>query len=152
VNLYGEGAREGDAQRISAYADELELSGMVKIHAPVYDEAKIAALAQADLFLLPSHHEGMPLSILEGMAAGLPVVATRVGGIVDQVVEGQTGFLVPPEAPDDLARAMEGLIEDRDLRLRQGMAGRERACQHFDIQIKAKALLAFFEAVLTRRN
>ncbi len=148
IDLYGEGFQPGDVEDIQARANSLGLSNQVRIHPPVYGEAKLDAFAQADIFLLPSHNEGMPISIIEAMAAGLPVVATSVGGIVDQVLDGQTGFRVQPEDPDGLCSALEKLVCDRELRLRQGNAGRESARQRFDVQARAGALEVFFEGIL----
>jgi len=91
---------------------------------------KVAALLrQASCLVLPSHTEAFPNAILEAMAFGLPVVATRVGGVVDLVVDGQTGLLVPPRSPMALSDALRTMLHDPDLRRRMGMAGRERAEQ-----------------------
>lgn len=84
-------------------------------------------LAAADLVMLTSFKEGVPLSLLEGMAAGLPVVATRVGGIPEVVDEGRTGLLAPPGDDAALAEAVLRLAADPALRERMGRAGRERA-------------------------
>jgi glycosyltransferase involved in cell wall biosynthesis len=86
-----------------------------------------------DLFVQPSLHEGMPNTVLEAMAAGLPVVATAVGGTPEVVVHGVTGLLVPPKHPDALSKAISALLEDRDLGRRMGRAGRERVVEHFSV-------------------
>lgn len=86
-----------------------------------------AAYASADIFVLPSPTETLGLVALEAMAAGLPVVALRQGGIPDLVADGETGLLVAPEAPEDLVRHLRALAEDPLLRLRLGAAGRRRA-------------------------
>ena len=74
-----------------------------------------ALLADADAFVLSSRSEGLPVSILEAMAAELPVVASRVGGVPELVVDGENGFLVPPGDPRELAAALERLVDDPDL-------------------------------------
>jgi glycosyltransferase involved in cell wall biosynthesis len=89
------------------------------------------AYAEGDIFCLPSWWEAMPLSLLEAMAASLPVVATAVGDIGRVVVEGTTGFVVAPRRPNDLANAIEPLLRDRELRVRLGAAGRGRVEQVF---------------------
>ncbi len=91
-----------------------------------------ALLAAADIFTLPSHFEGLPMSIIEAMLTGLPVVATDIRGPREQVVDGETGFLVPPATVDPLAAALERLVLDAGLRARMGAAGRARALAHFD--------------------
>jgi glycosyltransferase involved in cell wall biosynthesis/uncharacterized membrane protein len=90
-------------------------------------------LAAADLFVLSSRSEGLPISVLEAMAAGLPVVATNVGGVSELVVDGETGFLVPPADPRALAEALERLLRDPELRHRFGAAARRRAKRRFDV-------------------
>ena len=80
-----------------------------------------------DLFVLPSLYEGMPLSILEAMGAGLPVIATAVDGTPEVVEDGETGLLVPPADPAALARAVVRLLDDRALAVRLGQNGRARA-------------------------
>lgn len=100
-------------------------------------------LAQADIFCLPSRWEGMPGSVMEAMVAGLPVVGTQVNGIADLVVDGETGLLVPPEDPEALAGALQGLLEDPEQRRRMGEGGRERIAEHFtlDGMLRAKEKL-----------
>ena len=91
-----------------------------------------ALLAAADIFALPSHFEGLPMSIIEAMLTGLPVVATTIRGPREQVVDGQTGFLVPPGAVAPLAQALNRLAADPALRAAMGAAGRARALDRYD--------------------
>ncbi len=95
-----------------------------------HDVARL--LAAADVFALPSHFEGLPMSIIEAMLTGLPVVATDIRGPREQVVDGGTGFLVPPMAVQPLAEALSRLAADAALRARLGGAGRARALERFD--------------------
>jgi glycosyltransferase involved in cell wall biosynthesis len=89
-------------------------------------------LAAADIFALPSHFEGLPMSVIEAMLAGLPVVATDIRGPREQVVDGQTGLLVPACTVAPLATALLRLANDPSLRQRMGAAGRERAVALYD--------------------
>jgi glycosyltransferase involved in cell wall biosynthesis len=95
-----------------------------------HDVARI--LAAADVFCLPSHFEGLPMSVIEAMLTGLPVVATDIRGPREQVVEGGTGLLVPPMQAAPLAAALARLAADPALRARMGAAGRARALERFD--------------------
>ena len=97
-----------------------------------YRQDVAALLAAADIFCLPSHFEGLPMSIIEAMLSGLPVVATDIRGPREQVVEGGTGFLVPPGDVAALAGALRALVADPLLRARMGEAGRQRALARFD--------------------
>ncbi len=97
-----------------------------------YREDIAAILAAADIFALPSHFEGLPMSVIEAMMCGLPVVATDIRGPCEQVIDGQTGFLVPPMRVPELAMALQKLATDAPMRARMGIASRERALDHYD--------------------
>lgn len=84
-------------------------------------------LAAADIFALPSHFEGLPMSVIEAMLCGLPVVSTAIRGPREQVVDGVTGLLVPPRQVAPLSRALQSLVADPAARRRMGEAGRARA-------------------------
>ena len=90
-------------------------------------------LAAADIFVLASAFEGLPVSIMEAMSVGLPVVATSVGGVPEAVVEGQTGLMVPAHDAAALAQALLSVTRDADLRQRLGQASLERS-EMFDIR------------------
>ena len=109
-------------------------------------------LAEADIFVLSSTSEGLPLSVIEAMAAGLPVVATAVGGVPELVVDGETGLLVPPRDAEALAQALDRLVRDRELRGRLGDAGRRRAEELFDLPPFRRAHLALYRSLLAERG
>ena len=90
---------------------------------PLYERAAVVAV--------PSHREGFGVACAEAMAAGRPVVASAVGGLLDLVVDGETGLLVPPRNVGALRAALERLLGDAELRARMGAAGRERIREHF---------------------
>src|SRR5688572_33109339 len=103
-----------------------------------------AAYADADVFCLPSWWEAMPLSVLEAMAAGLPVVATDVGDVGRAVADGVTGYVVPRQDPEKLAAALEPLLTDPQLRRRMGASGRERVVGMFSSEVTARAVSALY--------
>jgi glycosyltransferase involved in cell wall biosynthesis len=105
-------------------------------------------LAGAEIFLLSSRKEGLPRTVIEAMLAGLPVVATRVGGLPELVEDSITGFLVPPGDPEALASVLQKLIEDPDLRRTMGEAGRKKALLEFTLDRMLKETLRVYEEVL----
>jgi glycosyltransferase involved in cell wall biosynthesis len=107
-------------------------------------------LARADLFVLPSRFEGLPTALIEAMAAGRPIVATSVGGNAEVVVEGETGWIVPPERPHALARAITEAL-DSDLGA-MGRNARQRAMQHFTADTMATAYAGLYEGIIERRR
>ena len=98
-----------------------------------------------DVAALSSDFEGSPISILEYMEAGKPVVATRVGGVPDQVVDGETGILVAPQNPEALAAAIAGLLNDRSRAEAMGRAGRERRRAEFSIEATTRRVEELYE-------
>jgi glycosyltransferase involved in cell wall biosynthesis len=107
-------------------------------------------LADADVFVLSSRSEGAPLSLLEAMAAGLPVVASAVGGTPEIVDDGTTGLLVPPGDPGALARALESLLTDPERRARMGTAGWERVQARFGLAQLRRAHVELYARELER--
>jgi len=104
-----------------------------------------AEFAAADVFCLPSWWEAMPLSVLEAMAAGLPVVATDVGDVSRAVADGVTGHVVPVRDPEKLADALEPLLTDPKLRRRMGEAGRARVAELFSSEVTATKVSALYD-------
>jgi len=98
-----------------------------------YQEEVAPFYAAFDALVLPSGNEGTPVSAIEALAAGRPVVATRVGGVPDVVRDGEDGFLVEAGATDDLADRLERLARDPKLRERMGAAGRERVLPRYAV-------------------
>lgn len=115
--------------RLQAHADGLGVADQV--HLPGHRSDARMLLDAADVFVLPSRHEGMPLVLLEAMDAGLPVVATRVIGSEEVVVDGETGLLVRPRDAAALQEALGCLLAEPDLRRRYGLAGRARYLRCF---------------------
>jgi N,N'-diacetylbacillosaminyl-diphospho-undecaprenol alpha-1,3-N-acetylgalactosaminyltransferase len=121
--------------------------------APGWQNDVLPWLAITDVFVLPSYYrEGIPVTVLEAMAMGLPVVATDVPGCREAVVAGETGFLVPPRNVDELVQAIRKLVEDPALRRRMGQAGRARAVQHFAVERIVEQYLELYTEVLEHRG
>jgi glycosyltransferase involved in cell wall biosynthesis len=109
-------------------------------------------LASSAVFALSSRSEAFPVSILEAMAAGLPVVATRVGGVPELVIEGETGLLVRPADPSALAAALQCLLDEPELRARLGAAGRARVERHFALDTFLQSHLDLYRRALAARG
>lgn len=134
--FYGEGEEERFRQRCR----EKNLDGHVMFKGWIDGKEKEIAYIDGDIFVLPSYNEGLPMGILEAMSYGLPVVATRVGGIPDAVKEGVNGFLITPGDVQALAACLEKLIVNPNLRREMGRVGRELATTHFEVSIVTEAL------------
>jgi glycosyltransferase involved in cell wall biosynthesis len=138
LHLAGDGPIMPDLQRV---ADELGLGDRAVFLGQTRNVA--AAMAGASLFVLSSLTEGVSLALLEAMAMGLPVVATRVGGNVEVIADGETGLLVPPQSPEALAAALLKVYRQPELARMMGEAGRRRVEADFD----AKRMVARYEAL-----
>ena len=132
--VIGERLKSDHAQSIDALIDSVQQEPVLskRIQFLGYRRDVPTLLRAADIFTLPSHREGMPRSIIEAMLSGLPVVATDIRGSREEVVDGQTGWLVPLGDVPALARALQRLAADADLRKTYGRASRERAAALFD--------------------
>jgi glycosyltransferase involved in cell wall biosynthesis len=106
-------------------------------------------LRGADIFIQPSHYEAFGISVIEAMATGLPVIATRVGGMIDYLVDGVNAVLCEPLAPDDLASQIRRLLDDAPLRKRLGKDARETvACDFNEAVIFERLTTLFTETAL----
>lgn len=105
-------------------------------------------LAGSDIFILSSKWEGFPYAIIEAMMAGLPVVATRVGGVEEMVENRKTGYLVPANDPLALTKAIQRLLEEPELRKKMGQAGREKALRTFTLDRMLTQTQKVYEEVL----
>ncbi|MCW2819933.1 MAG: glycosyl transferase group 1, partial [Marmoricola sp.] len=143
VLVVGEGHLHG---KLVAQAASLGVGHRVRLLGHRPDARQL--LDAADVFVLPSAHEGMPLAALEAMEASLPVVATRITGSEEVVVDGETGYLVPPKDPAALTRALADLLDAPARRHRMGRAGRARYLAGYTRQRMAEDTLAVYSRVL----
>jgi glycosyltransferase involved in cell wall biosynthesis len=124
---------EGDADAVRRRAAELGVAGRVELPGWIGPEQRAHELRRAQIFCLPSHAEGLPMALLEAMAAGKAVVASSVGGMPEAITDGDNGLLVPPHASPALAAALAGLLGDAALRRRIGRRARETVEQHYSL-------------------
>lgn len=134
VDLVGDSIDHQEFEEIIQQINVKKITNNINLWEAEFGHKKLERLKIADIFVLPSHHEGMPMTIIEAMSAGLPIVATSVGGIPDIVVNGKNGFLVPPNSPEKLSEAIKVLIQTPSLRFQMGRDNREKAKLSFDIE------------------
>ncbi|MCC6457174.1 MAG: glycosyltransferase family 4 protein [Caldilineaceae bacterium] len=137
-------------QQVQAQAEAAGLAHNVRFTGIREDVTSI--MAAADLFVLTSDTEGIPATILEAGAQGLPVVATKVGGIPECVIENETGLLVDPEAEAELASSILKLLHNPALRLAMGARAAQWVRANFEIEKIAQQYLAFYEQVIAYRR
>ncbi len=124
----------GEGELRPSLEKQIERLGLTdSVHLAGFVDDVLERMWEFDLFVLSSYLEGLGTSILDAMALGLPVVATRTGGIVDAVDHGVTGLLVPPRSPEEMATALLTMEKNVERRREMGHAGRERVAD-FDVQ------------------
>jgi colanic acid/amylovoran biosynthesis glycosyltransferase len=132
---------DGELQsRIQKDIQRLGLERNVELLGFQTHDKVVDLLNQADVLVLPSLSEGIPVAVMEGMASSLPVVATAVTGVPELVQEGVTGFLVPSRDSQALSHAIAALARSPELRLSMGKAGREKVVREFNLQNSAAEL------------
>jgi sugar transferase (PEP-CTERM/EpsH1 system associated) len=147
VVIVGDGA---ERVRLETLSNELGLAERVRF-AGQQDDVR-PWLAALDVFALTSDWEGMPNAVLEAMAAGLPVIATAVGGTPEVVVDDVTGLLIPPRDPGTLVQAIRHLSRDPDLRRNMGQAGQRRVEQYFSIEETVRKTEALYTTLLQEKG
>jgi glycosyltransferase involved in cell wall biosynthesis len=108
--------------------------------------------ADLDVVALTSRNEGTPVSLIEGMAAGVPVVSTTVGGVPDVVADGVCGYLVPPGDAAELARAIVALLRDQEKARTMGRAGRESVRDRFGVERLISDIEWLYVQLLTEKG
>jgi glycosyltransferase involved in cell wall biosynthesis len=147
--LAGEGAASSSAR---AWAVDSGLADRVHFLGWVDEQEKTAAFTAADLFVLPSHVEGLPNALIEAMACGLPVITTPVGVIPDVIAHGENGILVPPKNPAALRAALEALLDSPAERERLGRAAYATAAMRFGLEDAVRGLSHALQSVVTLRT
>ena len=145
IHCYGRPAFETTQEMIEVAFNEARAKGVnAQWLGPIYDDAKWAALADADIFVFPSWHEAMPLAVLEAMAVGLPIVATNVGAVADALDGIQGGRLVEPKQPAALAGALKEMMSKPAELDAMGHFNRQRYLREFTREAYANRWSAFF--------
>lgn len=145
--LAGTGSRE-DMQQIRELARRHGVEGFLRFPGWVWEKEKQRLLENAALFFLPSYTEGLPMSVLEAMAHGLPVVSTTVGGIPQLVEQGKTGFLLEPGDTEGFARAILTLLQDPRKRREMGRAGLARVQEEYTLDRHIRRLRLVYAHVM----
>lgn len=127
-------AGDGELSQVHRLAEELGIHEFVELLGWTTGPAKQSLLAESTVFVLPSYAEGLPMGLLEAMAAELPVVATRIGAVPEVVQDGVDGFLVDPGDINALAHAIERLLADTDLRKQLATAANKKIVAHYSAE------------------
>ncbi len=146
--LLAAGRDEGIGAGLRRQAEQLGIAGNIRWLGELTPEAVPGLLAAGDIALLASREEGFPNAAVEGMAAGLPVVVSDVGGASETVEAERSGLVVPPEQPEALAAALLALSRDPERRARMGAAGQARARALFSVERCVADYEALYERVL----
>ena len=133
----------GDGPSLASLREQAAAIGItdrVVFHGSMNEDSVRKRLAEADVFIMTSFPEGVPVVLMEALAAGVPAVATRIAGIPELIEDGVTGLLVPPAEPTATAQAVRRLLEDPDLRNRIATAGREKVEREFNLETECERL------------
>jgi colanic acid/amylovoran biosynthesis glycosyltransferase len=149
-HLIGDGPGRDE---ILAQVASAGLEDAIVQHGALARPSVVRILAESDVVVQPSvptrrgSREGIPVSLMEGMACGLPAVASRISGIPELIDDGVNGFLLPPRDPMALAASLEQLAKDPELRRRMGRSARQKILEEFDLARNAASLIAMIRAV-----
>jgi colanic acid/amylovoran biosynthesis glycosyltransferase len=139
--LVGDGP---EADRLRALAGQLGISDRVRFAGRLSEPETLSEIAKADILVLPSFMEGLPIVLMEAMAMGTAVIASRVGGIPELVDDGESGLLFTPSNWDELASCIRRLVDDDGLREKLVQRGRAKVVAEFDIGRSAAQLRDLF--------
>jgi glycosyltransferase involved in cell wall biosynthesis len=141
LTVVGDGPHRKD---LAGRAASMGLGNHVEFVGAKSQSEVVDLLAKADVFVLPSYAEGVPVVVMEALGSGIPVVASFVGGMAELVEDDHTGFLVRPGDPEQLADRIGRLVADPELRARLGANGRNRVATEFDADLEAARLGTLF--------
>ncbi len=148
IDVYLEIGGDGDVDNLNRMIQGLGLSNQVKYLGWIGTKDKERLFGRVDAYVLPSYAEGMPMSVLEAMAYGLPVVSTKVGGVPDLVCDEKTGFLIVPGDKVSLSKSIKRLVMEPDLIRRFGEKGREKAIECHQLESMMKRLMQLYQDLI----
>ncbi len=151
LDVVGEGPLRKDLEKLCV---ELNVSTAVKFHGALANDKVLVLLQESDIYVQPGiiasdgSREGQGIAVAEAQATGLPVVASRVGGIPEIVVEGESAYLVTPKDVSELVCQISLLVRDPELRERMGAAGQDFVAQSLDQKVLANRWIAIYNDVI----
>jgi glycosyltransferase involved in cell wall biosynthesis len=116
----------------------------------VFDSRKFTFFRNADIFIYPSHHECMPIAVIEAMASAIAIVANRVGGLPDLIIDGENGILVDSGRPDQMASAILGLAADEETCYSMQRKSHQFAVERFHMEEHADQLVSVYRSIALR--
>ena len=143
---------DGEVEKTRKMAKQVGIDDRVKLKGWLSGQDKIDAFENADIYVLPSYNEGLPVSILEAMAAGLPIISTPVGGISEAVLHGTNGYLVDPGDIESLSGSLAQLCRDRSLRDIMGNESLRLINNKFHLKKIVKDLYSIYDQVVSTKK
>lgn len=137
-------------ENLQKYCAEIRIENFIEFVGAVSLTERLAFFEKADIFVLPTYAEAMPMSVIEAMAAGLPIVSTTVGGIPELIEESEEGFLIEPANAQKLAEKLSILISDKDLRIKMGKKAQEKVGKELDFRVYTEKLKASLFALVKK--
>jgi glycosyltransferase involved in cell wall biosynthesis len=146
LHLVGDGSEKlAVEKKISA----LNLKENVTLPGYIHGKEKAQELVDADIFILPSYSEGCPVALLEAMAAGLPIIATNVGGIPDIITDGENGVLLTSHTPDAIENGINKMLENKINRQKIGMLNKKIAWENYESKVATPKLEKIYKKIVT---
>jgi glycosyltransferase involved in cell wall biosynthesis len=150
-DLVGGALVPDELEQLHSIVNTSKLGKYIRIHPLTLGEEKLSFLRNADIFIYPSHFEGMPMAVLEAMACALPIIATKVGGLADLIQDGINGILVEPSKPDQLIDALVKLATDPQLRATIAKSAYQTVCEKYDVEQHVRQLVNIYYQVYADR-
>jgi glycosyltransferase involved in cell wall biosynthesis len=135
-------------ENLKEYCQQIGITDFIEHFGPVGLDERIKFFETADVFVLPTYAEAMPMSVIEAMAAGLPTVTTNVGGIPEVITDGEEGFLINPGNNSELAEKISVLLENKALRVAMAQKAQDKACEKLDFDLYTAKLRSLINELI----